>query len=800
MLRNYLKIGYRNLLRNKGYSSINTGGLALGLAVAIFIGLWVHDELTFNEYHENHDRIAQVMQRQKINNEIGTMPELPIPLKAELLSKYGDDFDHILLAFWPQNLIISHEETKLTTLGNFMDADVIEMFSLHMLEGASNALTDPGSIIITETLSQAIFNGEDPIGKMMKIDNEMLVMVSGVYEDFPKNSSLYGITFIAPWKLWETSQDWVRNSASENDWNNNSFQLYAMLSEHADMEHTSEKIKMAKFNNLDEAKRAQQPELFLHPMDDWHLKSTWENGVQTGGAILFVKLFSLIGVLVLLMACINFMNLSTAQSERRSLEVGIRKSIGTFRGQLIIQFLIESFLVVVSAFVLALFFVTLAIPYFNTLVDKEIQIPFGNLYFWIICIGFILGTALLAGSYPAFYLSSFRPITVLKGTFKAGKSALILRKVLVVIQFTASIALIIGTMLVQQQIQHAKTRPMGYEADGTIMLWSNSADFYEKFELLRNELKNRDAVVEMSESSSPLTQIFGHTNNLNWEGKNPDYVVNFGMIAVTPEYGQTINWEIHQGRDFSRDFASDSLALILNKKAVHEMGLKDPIGMVVKLGEDKYARNYHVIGVINDILIQSPFDEITPIVFTMSNSSMNCMTMKLNPNKSITASISIIEDVFNKHLPSSPLDYRFTDQEHGLKFAPEEKIGVLSGIFAVLAVFISCLGIFGMASFVSQKRTKEIGIRKVFGASVVSIWKMLAQSPIILVVLSCFIAIPIAYFTLESWLNGFEYRISIHWPVFVIAGFGSVIITLITVSYHAILSALSTPLKSLSFE
>jgi len=800
MYRNYFKIGYRNLLRNKGYSSINIGGLAVGLAVAMFISLWVHDELTFNRYHEHHDRIAQVMQHQKINDEIGTLPALPIPLKAELLSKHGDDFDNIILAFWPQSLIISHKDTKLTTLGNFIENDVISMFSLNMVAGANNALNEPKSIIISETLSQVIFNDEDPIGKMMKIDNEMDVMVTGVYEDLPKNSSLYGITFIAPWKLYETSQDWIRQSALDNDWSNNSFQLFAKLSQHADMQMVSEKIKLAKINNMNEGEKAQNPEIFLHPMNDWHLKSAWENGTQTGGLIQFVNLFAIIGALVLILACINFMNLSTAQSERRSKEVGIRKSIGSFRGQLIRQFLIESFLVVVLAFVLSLCIISLAMPYLNVLVDKDIRIPFDNIYFWAVCAGFIVGTAVLAGSYPAFYLSSFRPIAVLKGTFKAGPSAMVFRKILVVIQFSASIALIIGTLLVQKQIEHAKNRPMGYNADGTIMIWSNSADFSGKFELLRNVLKSKAAIVEMSQSTSPLTQIFGYTNSLSWEGKNPDYVVNFGRIAVTPEYGQTINWEINQGRDFSRDIISDSLALILNRKAVEEMGLTDPIGMVIKSGAGENVMNYHVVGVINDLIIQSPFDELTPLVFTMSNNSMNCMTIRLNPNMSISASLSIIEDVFKEHVPSVPLDYKFTDQEHGLKFATEERIGTLAGIFAVLAIFISCLGIFGMASFVTEQRTKEIGIRKVLGASVVGIWKMLAHSFVALVVFSCFIAIPIAYFTLTSWLDGFEYRTSIHWSVFAIAGIGAVMITLLTVSYHAISSALSNPLKSLRSE
>ena len=464
---------------------------------------------------------------------------------------------------------------------------------------------------------------------------------------------------------------------------------------------------------------------------------------------------------------------------------------------LIVQFLTESFLVVLISFLLAILMVSLVMLPFNNLVDKDLFIPFGDVYFWGISLGVILLTALLAGSYPALYLSSFRPITVLKGTFKAAGSAMVFRKVLVVFQFTASIALIIGTITVQRQIQHTKDRPMGYEVDGTIMTWSNSAGFKGKFDLLRNELKNMDAIVEMAESSSPLTMVFSRISNLSWEGKHPDYAPNFGRVSVTPEYGQTVSWEISKGRDFSRDLASDSASMIINQKAADEMGMTDPIGQIIKWGDDDYARNYQVIGVINNMLIESPFDEVSPTIFTMSKLDMNCMTLKLNPNKSTSASLLMIENVFNKHIPSIPFDYRFTDQEHEMKFAVEEKIGKLSGIFAVLAIIISCLGIFGMASFVAEQRTKEIGVRKILGSSVFGIWKMLANGFLILVVISFLIAVPISFFTLSEWLEGFEYKTNIHWSVFAIAGLGALLITMITVSYHAINSALSNPLKSL---
>lgn len=796
MYKNNFKIGYRNLLRNKAYSSINIGGLAVGMAVAMLIGLWVYDELSFDHYHKDHDRIVQVMKKRTLNSEVGIIKPLPFPLKSELNSKYGSDFENMVIAFWRQSLIVSHEDSKLTSLGNFIGKEVIELYALDMLKGSSKALETPNSIIISKTLSEIIFGKNDPLGKLMKIDNEMDVIVTGVYNDPPKNSSLHGLTWIAPWKLLENTQDWI----SEAGWDNNSFQVFAKLTKQANIDELNEKIKLLVYNNVSAKEKETKQEIFLHPMDDWHLKSNWENGIQSGGLINFVFLFGVIGIFVLILACINFMNLSTAQSERRCKEVGVRKTIGALKSQLIYQFLTESFLVVILAFIFAILMMFLALPYFNELADKNLVMPIGNLTFWFISIGFIITTALLSGSYPALYLSSFSPVKVLKGTFKAGKSATVFRKVSVVLQFTVSIALIIGTLLVEKQIQHSKNRPMGYEVKGTIMVWSNSQDFRGKFDLLRNELKSSNTIVEMSESTSPLTMIFNHISDLSWKEKHPDYLVDFGMVRVTPEYGKTIGWNVNGGRDFSRDLKSDSLSLILNQKAVDEMQLKDPIGTIVKWGDGESARNYRVIGVIDDLLTHSPFEKAIPIVFAMSKRPMNCMTIKLNPNKSTSESLAGIEAVFNKHMPALPFDYRFTDYEHSLKFAAEERIGNLSGIFATLSVFISCLGIFGMASFVAEQRTKEIGIRKVLGASVFSIWKMLAKGFVILVVLSCLIAIPISYLMLESWLASFEYRTSIPWTVFAYSGLGAISITILTVSYHAISSAISNPLISLRFE
>jgi putative ABC transport system permease protein len=550
--------------------------------------------------------------------------------------------------------------------------------------------------------------------------------------------------------------------------------------------------------HVGEFKKTYHPELFLHPMKDWHLKSSWQNGNNTGGLIQFVWLFGIIGVFVLVLACINFMNLSTAQSERRSKEVGIRKSIGSERSQLIFQFLTESFLVVLLSFALSIILVAITISNFNELADKELRLPILSFSFWFISFGFIIITGLLAGSYPALYLSSFRPVEVLKGTFKSGISATIFRRVLVVFQFTVSIALIIGTIVVTKQIQFTKDRPMGYDVNNTIMIWSHTPDFIGKYELLRSELKSKQAIVEMTESTSPLTGIFSHDGDFSWEGKDPNAQFNFATIQVTHDYGKTTGWEIIEGRDFSREYSSDSLAFILNKTAVKYMNLENPLGQMVVSGEGNSATKFRVVGVVNDILMESPFQAIEPTIYAIGNRDMDCMTLKLNPNKSTAAALALVEEVFSELLPAIPFDYRFVDQEHDRKFAAEERIESLSSIFALLAIFISCFGLFGLASFVAEQRTKEIGIRKVLGASVFNIWKMLTRDFVVLVFLSCFLAVPIAYYMLTDWLQNFEYRTDLPWWIFAIGGAGAIIITLLTVSFHAIKSAIRNPAKSIT--
>lgn len=797
MFKNYFKIAYRSLFKNKVYSFINILGLAVGMAVALLIGLWVDDELSFNEYHQNHDRIAQVMKNRTIDGVKDTQPIISIPLEDELRSKYESDFKHLVIAFWNQEQVLTYGERKFTKLGNYMGKEAIQLFSLNMLEGTNEGLVEPGSILLSESTAKAIFGEERAMGKLMKINNNMDAEVTGVYEDLPKSSSLHDLAFIAPWELFVSAQDWVRNARAESNWSMASFQLFVQLAAHANMQEVSEKIKMIPFNHVDESEKAYDPQLFLHPMKDWHLRSSWQDGVSRGGLIQFVWLFGIVGAFVLILACINFMNLSTAQSEKRSKEVGIRKAVGSLKSQLIHQFFIESFLVVLISFVLSAVMVLLVIPYFNEFADKNILLPLTSSSFWFAIIGFIVFTGLLAGSYPALYLSSFRPLDVLKGTFKSGKPAITFRKGLVILQFTVSVALIIGTIAVQKQIQFTKDRPMGYDTKGAIMIWSNSPDFKGKYELLRTVLKSKQAIVEMSESSSPLTGIFSFAGNFSWDGKDPNIQSRFATIQVTHDYGETTGWEVIEGRNFSRDYASDSMAFILNKTAAEYIGLERPIGKMITWGENESARKFQIVGVINDMLMQSPFQAIQPTIYSIGKGNMDCMTMKLNPNKSTEESLALIEDAFEELLPAMPFDYRFVDEEHGQKFAAEERIGRLSSIFAILAVFISCLGLFGLVLFVAEQRTKEIGIRKVLGASIFNIWTMISKDFVVLVFLSCFLAVPIAYYILIHWLHGFEYRTNLDWWVFVAAGCGAIFITLLTVSFQAIKSATMNPGESL---
>jgi ABC-type antimicrobial peptide transport system permease subunit len=793
MLTSYIKIAGRNLRKNRIYSFVNILGLSMGMAITLVIGLWVWDELSFNKYHRNYDDIAMVLQRNTGDGHVYIQGSMPPPLGEGLRQYYGSKFTHIAMTSGNGQHNISAGDKKFFEYGSFMGKEAPDMLSLQMEKGTRGGLKDPYSILLSGKMARALFGDTDPMGQTVKIDNRIGVKVTGVYEDIPVNSEYGDVAFILPWDLFTSQWKWVHDS--KDNWDFNAFGALVQLAPHAVMEKVSDEIKGLKQQFSPDPKVKQ--ELFLFPMSRWHLYANFDdNGTNSDGQIKYVRLFGAIGVFVLLLACINFMNLSTARSEKRAKEVGIRKAIGSVRRQLIVQFLSESTLVALLAFIIAILIVESTLPLFNQIAGKHMLIPWRNPWFWAMGIGFSLVTGIIAGSYPAFYLSSFRPVKVLKGEFKAGRYAALPRRILVVVQFTVSVLLVGGTVIVFRQIQYAKDRPVGFERKGLLSVPMTTGDIYANYNTIRNELVASRMVTEVSESQGPLTDNWVGNSDVKWKGKDPNNNPGFAIVGATIGYGKTIGWELTAGRDFSTEFPSDSSKLILNQSAAKVMGFKDPVGELIQMGE----KTYSVVGVVKDVIMQSPYTPVQPTVFYVLPDPGNFVNVKIAPNVSAATAMKKIQAVFERYNPAAPFIAKFADEEFAKKFGNEERIARLAAVFATLAIFISCLGLFGLASFMAEQRTKEIGIRKVLGASVFILWRMLSKEFVVLVLLSCCIAIPLAWHFLDKWLAQFDYRIRITGSLFTLVGAGALLLALATVSFQSIRAAMSNPVKSLRSE
>lgn len=793
MLKNFFKTAVRNLRRNKAHSIINIAGLSVGMAVAMLIGLWIWDELSFNKEYPNYERITKVMQHITINGQTGTQSAFPYVTGDELRKTYGSDFKYITMSSWVNDHILAAGDKKVTKSGSYTEPQVTDMLSLKMLRGGHNALGDPHSIVLAASTAQALFGGADPMGRTVSIDNKFEVKVTGVYEDLRYKSSFGNVLFIAPWKLYIDNSFWL--DKYRKPWSNNSFQVFAQIADNADMERVSRKIRDVK-KNASEEETDRNAVVFLQPMRKWHLYDEFKNGVNTGGQIEFVWLFGTIGFFVLLLACINFMNLSTARSEKRAREVGIRKAIGSLRGQLIRLFYGESMFAVLIALAGALLLIAVALPYFNEVADKRMHIPWANPWFWAAVLIFCCFTGLIAGSYPALYLSAFRPVKVLKGTFRVGRLASMPRRVLVVVQFSISIVLIISTLVLYKQIQFAKDRPVGYERSGAVTIPVVTEEIHKHFDIVRSELINSGAVTEIAESNSPATGVNEYDNGWEWPGLGHVSQEDIGVVWVSPEYGKAVGWKIKEGSDFSRAKIRDSNSIILNESTVRYMGLKDPVGKMISWNN----KSYQVVGIVGDMVMQSPYGSVFPTIFIMDAGAQPVIDVRLSGAMGTRAALDKIEAVFKKYNPAQPFAYRFIDDEYAQKFEYEERIGKLSGVFAGLAIFISCLGLFGMASFMAEQRTKEIGVRKVLGASVWGLWRLLSKDFVVLVVISLLIAIPVAWYYMSNWLLRYEYRAPMSWWIFVLSAAGAMVITLATVSYQSIRAAMANPVTSIRTE
>ncbi|MGC4101698.1 ABC transporter permease [Ferruginibacter sp.] len=801
MIKNYFKVAWRNLFKNRSSAFINISGLAIGMAVAMLIGLWIYDEVTYNHSFKNYKRIARVLQHQTFNGKVGTQRSLPAPMGNELKEKYGGDFKYVVMSSWGGKHILSYGDQKVLKNGNYMDVDAAKLLSLKMLRGTNEGLKDPNSILLSASAAKAVFGDKDPLNELIKIDNKQDVKVTGVYEDIAENADFKELYFIAPWSLFVASEPWVKRSVEQAQWGNNSFQVFVQIADNTNFNTVNRHIINAKQNNVRPEDKKYNARILLHPMDDWHLRAKWENGINTGGFIEYVNMFLMIGIFVLLLACINFMNLSTARSEKRAKEVGIRKAIGSLRIQLIKQFFTESLVVVLLAFVLSLLLAKALMPLFNSMSGKNMDILWSQPLFWIIGVGFALFAGIIASSYPALYLSSFKPVKVLKGTFKAGRLASLPRKALVVVQFTVSVSLIIGTIIVYKQIQYSKDRPVGYDRNALMSIHMSSPDFKNKLELVRTQLKNEGAIIEAAETSGPLTEVWSNNGGISWPGKDPNLDGGFATIWVSHEFGKTVGWQFTAGRDLSRDLLTDSASIVVNEAAVKFMNIKNPVGTMIKWGEGEHAQSFTIVGVIKDMVMESPYEPVNQSIFFLNKrEDANFIVLKLNPAQSAATSIAKIEAFFKKNVPAAPFEYQFADDDYDRKFLAEERIGKLAGFFAMLAVLISCLGLFGLASFVAEQRTKEIGVRKVLGASVMNLWGMLSKDFVLLVLISCLVAAPLAYYFLHGWLQKYTYRTPVSWWIFLVSFAGALLITLITVSFQSVKAALTNPVKSLRSE
>ncbi|MCO5946732.1 ABC transporter permease [Mucilaginibacter flavidus] len=796
MFRNYLKIAWRNTLHNKVYSMLNITGLAAGMAVALLIGLWVINQYSYDRFLPGYKQLYQVeMNLTSQHNGTSTQTSIALPL-TDVLKKEIPGIQYVAEAdnIGRMNHGLLVGDKKLYLGGGAVGADFFKIFQYPFVKGNTNsALKDIYSIVITESTAKALFGDADPMGKSIRFDNSQNMTVAGVIRNIPANATLQ-FNYLVPFAYSEATEGWIKDGRTK--WTYNSFSAYVALEPGVTYGQIAPKIRDI-VNKRSPEMRSSKPEVIMHPLADWHLYNDFKNGKPAGGFVEYVRLFSIIGMLVLTIACINFMNLSTARSEKRAREVGVRKAIGSARIDLVYQFLLESVLITFISFLLGLLLVQLALPAFNSLTGSAVHIPYGNIGFWGIMVVFVLFTGLVAGSRPAFYLSSFNPVKVLKGSIQMGRWASMPRKVLVVVQFTCSIALIISTVIVYQQIQYVKNRPTGYSADRLMMTDMNS-DLSRQYEALKNDLLASGLVESVASSTSPATQVYSHFSLDKWPGKNAgDESVNIGAIWVSEDYFKTLGMTFSGGHNFMGDWKSDTLNVIVNEAMVRRIGLKEPVNQLITINFN--PKPVKIIGVVKDALMDSPYSPVEPAVFG-HNPFGFVVTYRLAKNAGSHTAIDKIGRIFGKYNPAYPYEYKFVNEEYEHKFNLEVLVGKLAGVFAGLAIFISCLGLFGLAAYVAEQRTKEIGIRKVLGASIAQVWLLLSRDFIVLVVISCVIASPVAFYFLHNWLQKYTYRVGIGVGVFIASGIAAIIITLFTISFQAIKAALTNPVKSLRTE
>jgi putative ABC transport system permease protein len=788
MFKNYFKTALRNLWKNKSFSVINISGLALGLTCSIFIFLWVMDEYNVDAFHKNGNRIYTIISREFVDNEINGSYDTPgllgeelkrVMPEIELACNYGSN----------SYSTFSLGDRKMKLQGNYAGADFFKIFSYPLLQGTiETALTDPESIAISQNMATSFFgSATNAINKTLRFENYKDLKVTAVFADLPGNVS-ERFEYLINWKFFVEKNPWV------NDWHNSGPTTFVQLSKDAVPSEVESKIQhfIAKYDK--KYTQIDRLELGLQRYDEKYLHSNFKNGYITGGRIEYVRLFSIVAIFILLIACINFMNLSTARAIKRSKEIGVRKVAGAVRPVLIWQFLSEALFFTLMAVLISILLLILLLPVFNDLTAKQIVLPFNDYLFWLCIAVLTIITGCIAGSYPALLLSSFKPIAVLKSNLKLAPISGWFRKGLVVFQFALSIIFIVGMIIISRQVDYIQTKNLGYQKNNLIYI-PITGSLAGNFNSFKNETLQLPGITAVSQMSQRPVQLENTTGGVEWEGKLPNTRPNFIEVAAGYDFVKTMQANIIQGRDFSQDFA-DSANFLINESALKKIGYKDPIGKPLTFWGTKGS----IIGVVRDFHFNSFHVPIGPLVIRLiKGRSWGVALIRTEPGKTRIA-LEGLEKLHQKLNPDFPFSYQFADEEYNLLYKSEQVVQKLSKYFAFLAIFISCLGLLGLVLFTAEQRTREIGIRKVLGASVFSLFRLISKDFLILVLLAFVIATPLAWWAMNKWLEGFIYRVPISWTVFAVAGISALAIALLTVSFQSIKAAIANPVDALRSE
>ena len=783
MLKNYLKIAWRNLLKNKTFSFINILGLALGMACSLLIILWVQDEVRMDRFHEHDQRLFSVMENQHYSGVINTFAATP-GLLAENIVKDIPEIELASQVLWEEEPVLMVGNNFDNEKGRYVQGDFMNMFSFELAQGDANtALKRPDGIIISKKLADKYFKGADPMGKTIRVDNKDDVIVTGVLKPVPEASSMK-FEFLMSYDRWLKSNAWAK------EWGNNGPRCVVLLAKNANLEKVNAKIR----GYIKTKNKGSNVDLFLINYGESYLYSNWEAGKQNGGRIEYVRMFTVVAIFILVIACINFMNLATARSVKRAKEVGLRKVVGAHRTSLVGQFMGESVLITFLSLLFALAMVIALLPAFNTLTEKRLYIDFLDPVIWLWLVGLTLITGIVAGSYPALFMSSLNPVTILKGALKFKPSATYFRQGLVVFQFGLSILLILAMIVIYRQISYIQNKNLGFARENLLYIPGIETGMSENFTSFKQALENEPGIKSVSHSQASPLEVGSSTMGVSWPGKDTTQQLLFSVNPAGYDLIKTMGVKLLDGRDFSPSFGTDTSNYLINEAAAKKIGYKDPVGKELTMWDKKGK----IIGLMKNFHIGSLHVPIEPLILSLqpAKSAWGVALIRTEAGQTETA-IKNIEKLYKRYNPGVPFKYHFADEEFGRQYKAENVVSKLANYFAFLAIFISCLGLFGLAAFTAEQRTKEIGVRKVLGASVTNLVGMLSADFVKLVGIAAVIAFPLAWYFMKSWLEKYAYRIDIEWWFFVVAGIAALIIALVTVSFQAIKAALMNPVKSL---